>query len=215
MPLDFWRISEYYMNMADKKSIGEIADVFVGLNIKNYKDEFSSSFSRENFDVKIISISNIDNNGFFAGDFQKIRDMGDRISNYKVIEGDVIVNSRGRSIKSAMVDSEREGYVISSNILAIRIKKEYLNSISPEILDIYIKQGRAANEINKKSNASTMLVLTKEILKNVRVPLLSEEEKKKLSGIIALYREISREIEESKNLLSVLSSNIVGMMEEE
>ncbi|MGE3062649.1 MAG: restriction endonuclease subunit S [bacterium] len=201
--------------MVEKKSIGEIAEVFVGLNINNYKDEFSSSFASSVREVKIISISNIDSDGFFTGDFQKIKDVGERIVNCKVIEGDVVVNSRGRSIKSAVVDIDRDGYLINSNVIAIRIKEDFKKFISSEILDLYIRQGRAANEIIKSSNASTMLVLTKEILRNITVPLLDEAKQTKISNLIAIYRDINREIEGCRNLLSTLSSNIVNMMEEE
>ncbi len=214
MPLDFWRISEYYMIMADKKSIGEIADVSVGLNIKNYKDEFSSSFTRTDSDAKIISISNIDSSGFLIGDFQKIKDVGDRISNYKVIEGDVIINSRGTAIKSAVVDSERDGYIINSNIIAIRIKQEYRKFISPEMLEMCIRQGDAANEVKKSSKGSAILVLTKELLKNVKVPIMEEERQENFTKLIVLYREINMEVNESREFLESLSANIINLMNE-
>ncbi|MEO0234836.1 MAG: restriction endonuclease subunit S [candidate division WOR-3 bacterium] len=190
------------------RKLKEVAkEIYVGINVKNYLDkaEISQNDSEKKIilHIPIINISNLTEDGFFVGDFKRLKIFSQReILKYTVKEKDVIFNSRGTTLKIAIVDEERAGYLITSNMIAVSLIDEF---ITPEIFEFYLRSEKGFYELMKLSFSSKNSIrLTKESVEELKVPILKPQELASLSGLLNDYKII-------KNIAKNISTDLDKM----
>lgn len=197
----------YDMNMKYIK-LDEIADVFAGVNFSSRQD---SSHTVEG--IPILNVANITDEGRITGEYKTMnadRDM----SRFTVRQGDLVISSRGTVAKAAIVEKEQDGFIISSNLIGVRMKN---NKIPAEFLDLYLRSIYGRREVLKVQKSSAMFVhLTVNSVRSINIPIASEEEMVKVKNFLNLSKTITAMITEQMKIISDLQNSLMGeIMEEE
>lgn len=205
----------------NKKPLKEFcSSIYIGLNVKNFREKFGISPKDSVDSVQthgsethyLISISNIDDDGFFNDRFKTFKLHDNReISRYLVGKGDLIISSRGTSLKTGVVEEDWKTHVLTSNMIGITLNDRML---SPELLEFYLRSEAGFFELLRVSSASKKSIkLTKENLGELMVPYLKEEKMKKVTNVLKDLRQIKRTARNIQDDLSSISEHIMKIIE--
>ncbi|HXB40684.1 MAG TPA: restriction endonuclease subunit S [Bacteroidia bacterium] len=106
--------------------------------------------------------------------------------------GDVLFSGKGR-ITAMKWNNEGENVVASNSFFVIRVKKE---RVLPEFLAAYLRSSSLKKEIGRKTKSSTVMHLSIEDVRDLRIPLPPIEEQKKFARVAELLQEEKRMSEE-------------------
>jgi len=119
------------------------------------------------------------------------------IARYKVRPGDVLIACRGTRLKSAIIPNHLAGFLISANLIAIRLK----NSFEPLLLYAFFQSPWGRKILRSNVRSSTMQVaLTVSDIGKIEVPILPLEKQKQLAGLINAADQYHNFAIESANL---------------
>ena len=108
-----------YKNSPVKKApLSEVAEVFRGKAITEKVDGGN---------VSVINISNISNIGIDYGNLETINEEERKVARYLLQDGDVLITTKGFSIKVAVFEKQPKMCVASSNLYVIRTQSKLLN----------------------------------------------------------------------------------------
>lgn len=120
--------------------------------------------------------------------------------------GDVIVSSIGGSLdKVALVDKENEGSLASSGFFQLRSKE-----ILPEVLLVLAKSMILKMQLEKQVSGTILAAIPNETLKNIIVPILSQETQKKIADLVKKSHEARKK---SKELLEEAKRKVEEIIE--
>lgn len=108
-----------YKNSTVKKAhLNEVAEVFRGKSITEKVDGGN---------VSVINISNISNIGIDYTNLETINEEERKVARYLLQDGDVLITTKGFSIKVAVFEKQPRMCVASSNLCVIRTQSKLLN----------------------------------------------------------------------------------------
>ena len=167
--------------------------IFQGLYPQRKTKENNSSKK-----VPVINIKNILNGrinldppGFISIDSHR------DLERYTVRSGDVVIACRGTVLKSAVVPESLDGYLIASNLIAIRLNANF----EPILLSAFFQSPEGQKILLLNVRSSTMqIALTVSDIEKIEVPLIPVEIQKRLAGLIAASDNYYKAAIESANL---------------
>lgn len=167
-------------NLKSLKSLSK--EIFSGLPL--YGIERMGADSKG---VSLINIKDISDGTIRIGDCRKLS-LGDfkNASKYLVFPKDVVVTCRGSLLKAAVVPSDINQALITSNLIAIRLGE----SLLPEFLSIYlnIKEGQKKLLANATSS-DLRLVLSVPNVEEFEVPVLPVAVQKQILDLASCSAE--------------------------
>ncbi|MFV1951767.1 MAG: restriction endonuclease subunit S [Nitrospinota bacterium] len=148
--------------------------------------------------IPIINIKDIDNGQIsIKGLDTMIVDSHRDIDRYMVRPGDVVITCRGTLLKSAVVPEALNGYLITSNLIAIRLNGDF----ESVLLSAFFQSPVGQKILLSNVRSSTMqIALTVSDIEKIEVPLIPVEIQKRLAGLIAASDNYYKAAIESANL---------------
>lgn len=155
----------------------------------------------------VINIKNIANGQINIEDIDTIFiDKRKYIDRYTIHPGDVIITCRGTMLKSAVVPENLDGYLISSNLIAIRLD----GTLDPALLCVFLQSPICHKLLLSSARSSTMqIALTVSDIEKIELPMIPSEIQKKLSGLVKATDQYYRCSIESANLRRHITHQIV------
>jgi len=134
----------------------------------------------------------------FIFDYQKlpyceITDSRNKINQYKLFEGDIIVARAGTVGVSILVDKNYEDVIFGSYLIKVKLKKE---AIYPRYIHYFFQSYIFWNHI-KKAQGSTLKNINLPLLRSLTLPLPPLPEQKKIAEILGAVDEAIEKVDES------------------
>jgi len=182
--------------------LSQLATIFQGISpSRNGKISSSEKTS------PVINIKNIIKGQINTKDIDTIIiDKRKYIDRYTIHPGDVIITCRGTMLKSAVVPENLDGYLISSNLIAIRLD----STLDPALLCVFLQSRICHKLLLSSARSSTMqIALTVSDIEKIELPIIPLDIQKNLSGLIKATEQYYRHLIESANLRRDISHQIV------
>ena len=155
----------------------DIADVFRGK---------ATSKLESGEKVGVINIADITDNEI---DYEKVNFVDDeqqKIIKYLLEDGDILISSRGTTIKVAMFEKQDKQYIPAVNFNAIRIHESAKSKIKSEYLKIFFASSIGQKLLASLQRGEIVMNINAKDLYSLNIPLLSVQEQQK---IIDKYNE--------------------------
>ena len=134
-----------------------------------------------------------------------------RLKNYVLHKGDVVLARRGEMGRCAVVDVDSEGYLCGTGSLFLRFDK---NKIDPYYLQTILSSPPSVNYLSDNSVGTTMQNLNQSILKEMTIPLppVLEQKKvvRKVKSLFDIVRVIETRYHESTKYTDKLEQSILA-----
>ncbi|MFC8689588.1 restriction endonuclease subunit S [Brevibacillus porteri] len=149
----------------------------------------------------VIAVKDIGMNKIIHGKSPLINDSdAERLSRYKLQQGDIIFGRKGAVDRRALVTVKEEGWIQGSDCIRIRFTTP---KIDPVFVSYFLGTKFYINWIISNAQGTTMPSLNQEILKRVTLPIPSIEEQRRISSVlkatdekIELNNAINKNLEE-------------------
>ncbi len=163
------------------KRLGDIAEVKRGFQIPKADMDKLAYDKGTHYYIKISDI----NNGSIEFN-EKIEGLSDsKISLYELKPKDIIISARGTLIKTAIYEENMPPSIISSNIMLIRVRKEY----NPYFLKFYLDSSKGKELIQNMQGGSAITALNHSRLQELQVPNIHKENQDYLAERITANEE--------------------------
>ncbi|PES40840.1 N-6 DNA methylase [Priestia megaterium] len=177
----------------EKKALGTLASIYRGMNVTSKMQE------SEQHGYKVIKLSDVQTGEVLVNQLTSYSIKNNaRIDSYKVQEGDVIVSSRGTTIKVAVIPQHEGDILLSSNFLGIRLGK----SIDPYYLKAYLESPVGQFLLTSKQIGTAVATINPSDIKEIVVAVLDLEQQKTLGEafieVKASYERAIREAEKER-----------------
>lgn len=186
---------ETSVNQAKNIRLSQLAEkIFQGLYPSRQAKEDNSSKK-----VPVINIKNIVSGriNLASPGFISIDGHNRDLERYTVCSGDVVIACRGTVLKSAVIPESLDGYLITSNLIAIRLNGNF----EPILLSAFFQSHEGQKILLSNVRSSTMqIALTVSDIEKIEVPFISVEIQKRLAGLIATSDNYYKAAVESANL---------------
>lgn len=164
-------------------------------SIKDYikTGPFGSSLKGEHWretGTPVITIGSIGENEFITENLLYVDDSkAYEMSPYALKAGDILFSRVADIGRSLIIDTEHEGWIMSSNFMRLRIDSSLMNS---RIINLVIRySGDFKRQVQEKVNSSGRSVSNTKILNSFLVPYMSTNEQ---ANILALYDQLNDSI---------------------
>lgn len=184
---DSWNISlllESDDEVAQYKNTGlpmvklkDIADVFRGKAVSKLDSGKK---------VGVINIADITDNEIDYDKVSFVNDEQQKIIKYLLEDGDILISSRGTTIKVAMFEKQDEQYIPVVNFNVIRIHESAKSKIKSEYLKIFFASSIGQKLLASLQRGGVVMNINAKDLYSLNIPLLSLQEQQK---IINQYNE--------------------------
>lgn len=184
---DSWNISlllESDDEVAQYKNTGlpmvklkDIADVFRGK---------ATSRLDSGKKVGVINIADITDNEIDYDKVSFVDEEQQKIIKYLLEDGDILISSRGTTIKVAMFEKQNEQYIPAVNFNVIRIHESAKSKIKSEYLKIFFASSIGQKLLASLQRGGVVMNINAKDLYSLNIPLLSLQEQQK---IIDQYNE--------------------------
>ncbi len=184
---DSWNISlllESDDEVAQYKNTGlpmvklkDIADVFRGK---------ATSRLDSGKKVGVINIADITDNEIDYDKVSFVDEEQQKIIKYLLEDGDILISSRGTTIKVAMFEKQNEQYIPAVNFNVIRIHESAKSKIKSEYLKIFFVSSIGQKLLASLQRGGVVMNINAKDLYSLNIPLLSLQEQQK---IIDQYNE--------------------------
>jgi len=132
----------------------------------------------------------------------------DALDRNRLEAGDLVVTVKGQNFKAAVADKAVEGYVISANLIALKLN----GRVNPELVAAYLNSPPGQREIHARAAGGIVKGLNSKGLLEIPVPVPPAEKQEQLVKYLKLINEygdiLEKEqalIEKSEIVLSVTS----------
>lgn len=175
------------------KTLGDISEFYRGINITG------DNTQDENGEYKIINLADVQDGKIDIESLTRYTIKNNaRIEAYMVEEGDIIISSRGVSIKICIIPKCEDKILLSQNFIGIRLRRNN----SPEYVKEFLESPLGQFLISSKQVGTSIISLNSKDLKQIPIVLLPLEEQQ---NIIQHYKDheisIRNEIEKLENEL--------------
>lgn len=170
-------ISAYANSLVKKSQIRLIATVFRGKSVT----------SKENDGIiNVINISNITDVGIDYSDLDSFNEEERKLSRYILEDGDVLITSRGTTVKIAVFKKQSKPCVASSNINVIRPEK----MIKGAYLKLFLDSSVGKKMLKSLQRGTTIVNINYKDIELLEVPIPPLDEQKKLIYEYEMGRDI-------------------------
>lgn len=192
-------------NQILRKTLSEIAlEIKRGLSSYYVQDE--------GLEIPFINIKDLQQ-GFVVKntvDKVKIKETSS-LDKSRIEPNDVLISVKGSTFRAALADESVKDFVISENIIAIKLKDQ----IKPELLVAYLNSPFGQKELKSRGSGSFQKSLNLKILENILIPIPSLEKQKIIVDYLSLLRSYILIEEKEKNLRKKITDQIImNIMEE-
>ncbi|MFC4598387.1 restriction endonuclease subunit S [Cohnella hongkongensis] len=154
----------------------------------------------------VIAVKDIGINKIIHGNSPLINDADtERLSRYKLLQGDIIFGRKGAVDRRALVTVKEEGWIQGSDCIRIRFTSP---KIDPIFVSYFLGTKFYINWILSNAQGTTMSSLNQEILKRVPLPIPSIEEQRRIASVLQVIDEkielnnaITKNLEEMAQVL--------------
>lgn len=167
-----------------------------------------SSYHISNGDnlIHLINVKDIKNGIITRQTVNKIKiKYSNNIEKNTLNPGDLIIASKGQYFRAAVANKSVEGYVISSNLLALEFKK----GINPNIIAAYLNSQIGQKELNEISTGAIIKNLSYKNLLQIPVRLPSIEKQKLLVNLLEQIDEYNEVINREQVLINRIKDAIM------
>ncbi|AQS09902.1 putative type I restriction enzymeP M protein [Clostridium saccharobutylicum] len=185
------------------KTLGDISEFYRGINITG------DNTQDENGEYKIINLADVQDGKIDIESLTRYTIKNNaRIEAYMVEEGDIIISSRGVSIKICIIPKCEDKILLSQNFIGIRLR----SNNSPEYVKEFLESPLGQFLISSKQVGTSIISLNSKDLKQIPIMLLPIEEQ---LSVIAHYKEQEMRIkEEIEKLQNELKNNKLRLYDE-
>lgn len=150
----------------------------------------------------VIAVKDIGVNKIIHGNSPLINDVdAERLSRYKLLQGDIIFGRKGAVDRRALVTAKEEGWIQGSDCIRIRFTS---TKIDPIFVSYFLGTRFYINWILSNAQGTTMPSLNQEILKRVPLPLPSIEEQRRIASVLQV-------IDQKIEINSAINKNLEEM----
>ena len=157
-----------------KNSLADVAKVFRGKAITQ---------KAEDGPVLVVNISNINETGIDYASLDSIDEPENRVERYILEEGDVLITSRGTTVKIAVFKPQEKPCIASSNINVVRTNKKVLLGT---YLKLFLDSPAGMKMLKMLQRGETIVNINAQDILTLDVPTPSLEEQ---SSLISSYEE--------------------------
>ncbi|MBK8501298.1 MAG: restriction endonuclease subunit S [Saprospiraceae bacterium] len=174
---------------------------------------FGSSLKSEHWKetgVPVITIGSLGESNFIKENLLYVSsDKANELNTYKLNVGDILFSRVADIGRSLVIQSENDGWIMSSNFMRLRLNKEIFN---PFILNLIIKHSEAfLKQVAQNVPEGGRSVTNSKILNSFIFPKIPMSEQVK---VMVLYSKIDSQINSITNQLSKLQSLKTGLMQD-
>lgn len=148
--------------------------------------------------MRVVNISDLSEG---VVDYTTVKEMNVRTTKKTeenhIMAGDVLVTLRGTDLRAALVDEKSSGAVISSNLLALRLKK----TIMPEIVVAWLNSPQGQQTLNTRSGGGIIQGIKISEMMEISVPVPSPEIQREIVDFYKNIQEHRRIIKREEELL--------------
>lgn len=102
----------------------------------------------------------------------------------RIEPGDIIITIKGSMFKAAVADDSVKDFVISANLIALKLNEK----IQPEIVAAYLNSSMGQNELLSRSAGAVQKALNLKSLMSVTIPVPPIEKQQKFSDYLMLLK---------------------------
>jgi len=154
----------------------------------------ASSYSLDG--TPVIAVKDIGVNKIIHGSSPLINDIdAERLSRYKLQQGDIIFGRKGAVDRRALVTVKEEGWIQGSDCIRIRFTSP---KIDPVFVSYFLGTKFYLNWISSNAQGTTMPSLNQEILKRVPLPIPSIAEQRRIATVL---KAIDEKIETNNTII--------------
>lgn len=186
-------------NIINPIALGSITTVRRGLSSSYLKDGEA--------EVRLIKVKDIDENGHLnivTVDTHLVKKTA-ALEKATVQCNDLLISLKGVAFKIALVPQEAEGFVISSNLIALRVNE----MIKPEILAWYLASPVGINHLQKGAMGSSLLTLNTNHLLNINIPVPSLDKQEVISSYLHTLDEYNEIISKEQAIIAKISDALL------
>lgn len=187
-------VAKYKKSGLSMVNLKEITDVFRG------KATSKLSTGKK---VGVINIADIVDNEI---DYEKVGFIDDeqqKIVKYLLEDGDILISSRGTTIKVAMFEAQERQYIPAVNLNAIRLHNDAKSQIKSEYLKIFFASSIGQKLLSSLQRGEVVMNINAKDLYSLNIPLLSLQEQQaiidKYNEEFKRYRETLKQITDRWN----------------
>lgn len=161
-------------NAIERKPLASLAEIFSGL--PTYRLKHGSVA------IPVVTIKDIDHASDENWQLSSLQIPDpDRLLRFRLNPGDVVITSRGTTLKSCVVPPRWNVAVLGSNLIGIRVG----DILRPEVLAEFLNSKPGKQAIERRLVGSNLLLLTTRSLGELEVPVPPLEEQAKLAELIS------------------------------
>ena len=176
-----------------KNSLANVAKVFRGKAITQ---------KAENGQILVVNISNINETGIDYASLDSIDEPENKVERYILEEGDVLITSRGTTVKIAVFKSQEKPCIASSNINVVRTNKKVLLGT---YLKLFLDSPAGMKMLKMLQRGETIVNINAQDILTLDVPTPSLEEQSSLINSyeegLSFYRKTIEAAEEAWNTI--------------
>lgn len=172
-PIEYLDFDAVKKSFLDTVLLKDIAEVKRGLNVKN--EDVCKDNSEGYLCLNIKEIENGRVNYDSAVTFQHVK--REWVGRYDIKPNDILVTSKGWSLKFAIVENEFKPSLISSNLTIIRVDQKRYN---PYVLFEFFQSEIGMKMINGIHTGTTVKILNNSQLQNFEIPTFGIDEMNRL-----------------------------------
>ncbi len=156
--------------------------------------------------VKIINNKDIENGKINPDSIERVSVKKTPLLEKSRIEaGDLIVTTKGYNFKAAIADESVADFVISANLIAIKLS----NNIQPEIVAAYLNSTRGQRDLQALASGSSIQGLNANSFLEIQVPIPPLHEQKLLSEYLFLAKEYNSLLRKEIELRNKLNNTLI------
>ncbi|MBU8908969.1 N-6 DNA methylase [Desertibacillus haloalkaliphilus] len=198
---------EFKESSVPKKTLNDIASIYRGMNMPRKGSEDSSGE-----DYKVIQLTDVQDGQIQVDSLQKLKIKDKKkAEQYFIQEGDVLISSRGATVKIAIVPKLEEDIVLSHNFIALRPKVD----INSYYIKGYLESPLGQYHLLSIQKGSAVKVLAMKEFENILIPIPSIEEQKLIGESFRktdqLYSEAIRKAEEDRKCAYLKQYKLMGI----
>lgn len=161
-------------NAIERKPLSSLAEIFSGLPTYRLKHGLAV--------IPVVTIKDIDHasDGNWQLSSVQVPDP-DRLLRFRLKPGDVVITSRGTTLRSCVLAPSWKGAVLGSNLICIRLG----GILRPEVLAEFLNSKPGKQAIERRLVGSNLLLLTTRSLGELEVPVPPPDEQAKLAELIS------------------------------
>jgi type I restriction enzyme M protein len=160
-------------NAIERKPLSSIAEIFSGL--PTYRLKHGSVA------IPVVTIKDIDHASDARWQLSSVQVPDpDRLLRFRLKPGDVVITSRGTTLRSCVVSAYWNGAVLGSNLIGIRVG----GVLRAEVLAEFLNSKPGKQAIERRLVGSNLLLLTTRSLGELEVPVPPLDEQAKLAELI-------------------------------